>query len=192
MFQIQIIPLSNASSLAAGEIMFNPNWHEAGHFPPPCPFWIRFCQLKFYKKFPNFLEVKIDVNRVNLTPCWAHWVLLKMPLGGAKDEHVSCFHSSCQWGLSKLPKWTNLKWISLESYKWGYIFSFSWRGQPLPYVIYGTTWRYWGYPWQCRRTENWMTLLKAICSKTSYLWILQKFRCIWRKNSNSMHELKVR
>ena len=23
-----------------------------------------------------------------------------MPLGGAKDEHFSCFHSSCQWGLS--------------------------------------------------------------------------------------------
>ena len=23
----------------------NPNWHEVGHFPPPCPFWIRFCQL---------------------------------------------------------------------------------------------------------------------------------------------------
>ena len=22
-----------------------------------------------------------------------------MPLGGAKDEHSSCFHSSCQWGL---------------------------------------------------------------------------------------------
>ena len=23
-----------------------------------------------------------------------------MPLGGAKDEHFSCFHSLCQWGLS--------------------------------------------------------------------------------------------
>ena len=103
-----------------------------------------------------------------------------MPLGGAKDEHVSCFHSSCQWGLSKLPKWTNLKWISLESYKWGYIFSFSWRGQPLPYVIYGTTWRYWGYPWQCRRAENWMTLLKAICSKTSYR---NSWRIPWLMNS---------
>ena len=46
--------ISNASSLAAGEMMFNPNWHEAGHFPPPCPFWIKFCQLNFYQKFPNF------------------------------------------------------------------------------------------------------------------------------------------
>ena len=33
---------------------FNPNWHEGGHFPPPCPFWIKFCQLNFYQKFPNF------------------------------------------------------------------------------------------------------------------------------------------
>ena len=24
-----------------------------------------------------------------------------MSLGGAKDEHFSCFHSSCQWGLSE-------------------------------------------------------------------------------------------
>ena len=23
-----------------------------------------------------------------------------MPQGGAKDEHFSCFHNSCQWGLS--------------------------------------------------------------------------------------------
>ena len=29
--------------------IFNPNWHEAGHFPPPCPFWIRFCQLNLSK-----------------------------------------------------------------------------------------------------------------------------------------------
>ena len=24
-----------------------------------------------------------------------------MPQGGAKDEDLSCFHSSCQWGMSK-------------------------------------------------------------------------------------------
>ena len=33
---------------------FNPNWQEAVHFSPPCPFWIRFCQLIFQQKFPNF------------------------------------------------------------------------------------------------------------------------------------------
>ena len=47
----------------------NPNWHEAGHFYPPCKFGIGFCQL-------NLL------------------------LGGVKDEHFSCFLSSCQLGLS--------------------------------------------------------------------------------------------
>ena len=79
--------------------LVNPNWHEGGHFPPPCPFWIRFCQLNFYQKFPIFLEVKIDINRVNLTPRQAHWVLQKMLLGSAKDEKLSCFLSSCQLGL---------------------------------------------------------------------------------------------
>jgi hypothetical protein len=33
---------------------FNPNWHEGGHFPHPCPFWIKFCQLNSYQLFPNF------------------------------------------------------------------------------------------------------------------------------------------
>ena len=47
----------------------SPNWHEGGYFPPPCPFWTRFCQLNYYQKFPNFLEVKIDINQVNLTSC---------------------------------------------------------------------------------------------------------------------------
>ena len=32
----------------------NPNWHEAGHFYPPCNFGIGFCQLNLYQKFPNF------------------------------------------------------------------------------------------------------------------------------------------
>ena len=41
----------------------------------PCPFWIRFCLLNFYPKFPNFLEVKININQVNMTPCQAHWVI---------------------------------------------------------------------------------------------------------------------
>ena len=31
----------------------NPNWHEAGHFYPPCNFGIEFCQLHLYQKFPN-------------------------------------------------------------------------------------------------------------------------------------------
>ena len=51
----------------------NPNWHEGGHFPHPCLFWILVCQLSFFiKNFQFVLEVKIDINRVNLTPCHAH------------------------------------------------------------------------------------------------------------------------
>ena len=40
----------------------------------------------------------IDINRVNLTH-WTYSISQKMPVGGAKDERFSCFHSSCQWGL---------------------------------------------------------------------------------------------
>ena len=39
-------------------IFFNPNWHEAGHFPPLVLFWSDFWQLNFIKI--SFLEVKID------------------------------------------------------------------------------------------------------------------------------------
>ena len=46
----------------------NPNWHEGGHFPPPCPFLNQILSTEFISNFPNFLEVKIDINRVNLTP----------------------------------------------------------------------------------------------------------------------------
>ena len=44
---------------------FNPNWHEAGQFYPPCNFGIEFCQLKLYQKFPNVFGGEIDINRVN-------------------------------------------------------------------------------------------------------------------------------
>ena len=33
--------------------LLNPNWHEAGRIYPPYNFWIGFCQLNFYQKFPN-------------------------------------------------------------------------------------------------------------------------------------------
>ena len=34
-------------------ISINPNWHEAGQIYPLYNFWIGFCQLNFYQKFPN-------------------------------------------------------------------------------------------------------------------------------------------
>ena len=30
------------------DLSIDPNWHETGHFPPACSFWIRFCQLNFF------------------------------------------------------------------------------------------------------------------------------------------------
>ena len=42
--------------------------------------------------------MKIDINGVNRHPVSE---VKKMPLGGAKDEHFTCFHSSCQLGLIK-------------------------------------------------------------------------------------------
>ena len=56
---------------------FNPNCHEVGHFPPSCPFWISFASWIFIKNFETFLEVKIDINWVNLTPKPSSLSLLK-------------------------------------------------------------------------------------------------------------------
>ena len=50
--------------------LLNLNWHEAGHFYPPCNFGIGFCQLNLYQKFSNFIGGE---NQVNLTACQAHW-----------------------------------------------------------------------------------------------------------------------
>ena len=54
------------------------------------------------KNVQTYLEVKIDINWINLTPCQAHCFLIKNALGGAKDEYFSCFHSSYQLGLNGL------------------------------------------------------------------------------------------
>ena len=48
----------------------------ARRFPPPVVFGSDFVSLNFTKSFQTFLEVKIDINLVNLTLNWqAHWVL---------------------------------------------------------------------------------------------------------------------
>ena len=79
-------------------LSFQTFWHWGVILLSPCDFfrWI------FIKTFQTFLEVKIDINQVNLTSCQAHWASWKMALGGSKDEHFSCFHSSCQLGLNSL------------------------------------------------------------------------------------------
>jgi hypothetical protein len=49
------------------KMALNPNWHEAGHFPAAVFFGSDFVSSIFTKIFQTFLEVKIDINRVNLT-----------------------------------------------------------------------------------------------------------------------------
>ena len=56
-------------------ILINPNWHQRGHFSPLVLLGSDFVRWIFIKNIHTFLEVKIDINRVNLTPCKAHWVL---------------------------------------------------------------------------------------------------------------------
>ena len=75
-------------------------------------FWDFVIGVYFYQKFPKFLEVKIEINQVNLTSSLS---LMKMPPGGAKDEHFSCFPSSCQWGLSNTRYSTSVVWEKLKT-----------------------------------------------------------------------------
>ena len=63
------------SSLFPPLWFFNPNWHEGGYCYLLVLFGSDFVSWILIKKFKTFLEVKIDINLVNLTPCQAHWVL---------------------------------------------------------------------------------------------------------------------
>ena len=58
-------------------LLVNPNWHEGRHFYLIVLFGSYFFSWIFIKNLQTFLEEKIDINRVNLTPCQAHWVLWK-------------------------------------------------------------------------------------------------------------------
>ena len=80
----------------------NPNWHEQGTFTPLVILGLYLVCWISIKNFQSFLEVKIDINWVNLTPCQAHWVLQNLLLGFPKDERFSYFHSSCQLELTPL------------------------------------------------------------------------------------------
>ena len=54
------------------------------------------------ENFKKKLEVKIDINQVKYFDTAKLIESYKnMPLGGAKDDHFSCFHSSCQLGLKQ-------------------------------------------------------------------------------------------
>ena len=46
-----------------------------GGYTPLIVFGLDFVSWIFIKNFQTFLEVKIEINQDNLTPCQAHWVL---------------------------------------------------------------------------------------------------------------------
>ena len=56
-------------------LTFNPNWHETRQIYHLITFELDFVSWIFIKNFQRFLEVKIEINRDNLTPCQANWVL---------------------------------------------------------------------------------------------------------------------
>ena len=55
--------------------LVNPIWHGRGYFYPHVIFGSDFISWFFFKKFQTFLKVKIETNRVILTPYPAHWIL---------------------------------------------------------------------------------------------------------------------
>ena len=73
-----------------------------GTFTPLVILGLDFVSWICIKNFQTFLEVKIEINGVILTPCPAHWVLQKLPLGSSKVEHFSCFVIPCQTGLRRV------------------------------------------------------------------------------------------
>ena len=64
----------------------------------PWPFWIRLYQLNFYQQFATIFW-RWKLTSIGLIRVTSSLSLIKMSLGGAKDEYFSCFHSSCQLGL---------------------------------------------------------------------------------------------
>ena len=62
--------------------IINPNWHGGDIFYFLVPLGSDFVGWILIKNFQTFLEVKIDINWINLTSCQAHWVLYKIHLGG--------------------------------------------------------------------------------------------------------------
>ena len=83
------------------KVHFNPNWHEEGHFPPPVlfgsdfvSFWLKNSKCFWRSKLASIGLIWHHAKRIES--------LKNILLGGAKVEHFSCLHSSCQLGLIKL------------------------------------------------------------------------------------------
>ena len=83
----------------------NPYWHEGGHF---------YIFVLFGSDFVSWIFITIfqSLWRQKLTSIGLIWHPAKLIESYkkcyAKDEHSSCFHSSCQWGLNHHQFPTNL------------------------------------------------------------------------------------
>ena len=90
------------------------NWHEAGHFPSPCHFWIRFCQLSFHRLFSNFFGGE-NWHESGWFDTLSSSLILIKGAPGSKDVHFSCSLSSCQLGLSNGWPVNKIKWSRYEN-----------------------------------------------------------------------------
>ena len=76
--------------------------------------WVNFSRMSpKLLRFQTFLEVKIDINTINLTLIESYQ---KMTLGMLNMSIFSSFHSSCQWGLTEVMLLTPI--IALPSLVW--------------------------------------------------------------------------
>ena len=66
---------STMASIIEYNPYINPNRHETGRIYLLIIFELDFVSWIFIKNFQTFLEVKIEINRDNLTPFQANWVL---------------------------------------------------------------------------------------------------------------------
>ena len=86
--------------------IINPIWH-GGDISIPLPLLDQILSADFFfQNFQTFWRWSLTSVRLFWHP--AHWVLKKLPLGGSKYEHFSCFPMLCQTGF--------FVWFSLNSY----------------------------------------------------------------------------
>ena len=93
--------------------------------------------------------------------------LKKMPLGGAKDEHYSCFHSSCQWVLRLFSKCLVEPFLGpLRSKEvWGWVMRF-W-----PQKVWKVTFWFFGRPQSVKSQHHYIQFV-LVCTVMKFLPIV--------------------
>ena len=90
-----------------GFVIFSPYYTSIIH-APLIILGLDFISWICIKSFQTILEVKIDINLVNLIPCQAHWVLKKLPQVAFKMSIFFVFWANaCKGQLKKIDS-TNL------------------------------------------------------------------------------------